>query len=213
MKIAPAAERNKAAILDVLKRELPKDGRVLEVASGTGQHVVHFAAALPALIWQPSDPDPSMLDSISAHVAASGLENVAAPVMLDARMETWPVKSADAIVCINLLHIAPWSAAEGLMRGAARLLDAGEPLVLYGPFAQGGSHTAPSNAEFDASLRQRNPEWGVRDLDDVTALADRHGFTLEQVIAMPANNQTVVYRPSGSLRSLSAPQTVRLNSL
>lgn len=194
MRIAPAAERNKAPILGVLKRELPPDGLVLEVASGTGQHVVHFAAALPGLSWQPSDCDESMRNSIAAHVSASGLENVAAPIMLDVRMETWPVSRADAIVCINMLHIAPWSAAEGLMRGAARLLDASGPLILYGPFAQGGRHSAPSNAEFDASLRQRNAEWGVRDLDDVTALAQRHGFALEHVIAMPANNLALVFR-------------------
>ena len=194
MKIAAAAERNKAPILSVLKQALPNDGLVLEVASGSGQHVVHFAAALTGLIWQPSDCDESLLRSIAAHVSASGLENVAPPIMLDVRMEAWPVSRADAILCINMIHIAPWSAAEGVIRGAARLLKHGQPLIIYGPFSQGGCHTAPSNAEFDANLRRRNAEWGVRDLDDVTALAEGHGFTLEQVIAMPANNLTVVFR-------------------
>lgn len=197
MKNAPAADRNKDPILAVLQQVLPGDGLVLEVASGTGQHVAHFAAALTGLIWQPSDSDEAMHESIAAHVSASGLENVAAPIFLDARMETWPVSGADAILCINMLHIAPWSAAEGLVRGAARLLENGKPLILYGPYTQGGRHTAPSNAEFDINLRRREAEWGVRDLDDVTALAQGHGFTLEQVVAMPANNLTVVFRAGG----------------
>ena len=194
MKNAPAADRNKDAILGVLQQVLPDDGLVLEVASGTGQHVAHFAAALTGLIWQPSDSDESMLESIAAYVSARGLENVSAPILLDARMESWPVRGADAILCINMLHIAPWSAAEGLMRGAARLLERGRPLVLYGPYTQGGCHSAPSNAEFDTNLRRREAEWGVRDLDDVTALAQGHGFMLEQVVAMPTNNLTLVFR-------------------
>jgi len=197
MKNAPAADRNKDAILGVLHQVLPSDGLVLEVASGTGQHVAHFAAALKGLHWQPSDPDESMHESIEAHVSASGLKNVAAPFLLDTRMDAWPVRSADAILCINMLHIAPWSAAQGLMRGAARLLAGSKPLILYGPYMRSGRHTAPSNAEFDANLRQRNAEWGVRDLDEVTVLAQGHGFTLEQVIAMPANNLTVVFRAAG----------------
>jgi SAM-dependent methyltransferase len=193
MRQAPAAERNKAAILDVLAQVLPQHGLVLEVASGTGQHVVHFAGALPALSWQPSDPDPAMRASIADYVAASGLPNVAAPLALDTRAPHWPLERADAIVCSNMIHIAPWSAAEGLVRGAARLLGAGAPLVLYGPFQRAGRHTAPSNAAFDESLRQRDPEWGVRDLDDVEALAQEQGFGLDQVVAMPANNLTAVF--------------------
>lgn len=194
MRQAPAADRNKDAILDVLRQVLPDRGLVLEVASGTGQHAVHFAAALPALSWQPSDPDPVNRESIAAYVSASGLENAAAPIALDARDPSWPIDVADAVVCINMIHIAPWAAAEGLVRGAAGLLDEGNPLVLYGPFMRGGRHTAPSNAEFDASLKSRDAEWGVRDLDDVTALAQRHGFDLERVFAMPANNLMVVFR-------------------
>ena len=194
MKHAPAAERNKAPILDVLIQELPEHGQVLEIASGTGQHVAHFAAALPALSWQPSDPDASTLESIEAHVQAARVNNVSNPVVLDAREARWPVEHADAIVCINMIHIAPWSAAAGLMRGAAALLDTGAPLVLYGPYKRGGEHTASSNADFDASLKMRDPEWGVRDLDDVAELARQHGFELERVVEMPANNLTVVFR-------------------
>ena len=194
MRQAPAADRNKDAILDVLRQVLPDRGLVLEIASGTGQHAVHFAAALPALSWQPSDPDPVNRDSIAAYVLASGLENAAAPIALDARDPNWPIDSADAVLCINMIHIAPWAASEGLVRGAAGLLGEGMPLVLYGPFMRGGRHTAPSNAAFDASLKRRDAEWGVRDLDEVTALAQFHGFELEQVVAMPANNLTVVFR-------------------
>jgi hypothetical protein len=178
----------------VLRQVLPERGLVLEIASGTGQHAVHFAGALPALSWQPSDPDASNRESIAAYIAASGLENLAVPLDLDARNASWPIDRADAIVCINMIHIAPWSAAEGLVRGAAGLLGEGAPLVLYGPFMQGGRHTAPSNADFDASLKQRDSEWGVRDLDDVAELARDQRFALERVIAMPANNLTVVFR-------------------
>jgi hypothetical protein len=194
MRQAPAAERNKDAILDVLTQVLPERGLVLEIASGTGQHAVHFAAALTASSWQPSDPDPANRDSIAAYVSASGLKNVAAPIALDARDPNWPIDHADAVVCINMIHIAPWSAAEGLVRGAAGLLGAGKPFVLYGPFMRGGRHTSPSNADFDVSLKRRDSQWGVRDLDDVTALAQSNGFELERVVAMPANNLTVVYR-------------------
>ena len=194
MRQAPAAERNKDPILDVLRQVLPERGLVLEIASGTGQHAVHFAAALPALSWQPSDPDPANRESIAAYVSMSGLANVAAPLALDAREPNWPIDRADAVVCINMIHIAPWAAAEGLVRGAADLLGEGKPLVLYGPFTRGGRHTAPSNADFDASLKRRDAEWGVRDLDDVTALAQHHGLELERVVAMPANNLTVVFR-------------------
>ena len=192
LKSAPA-ERNKQPILEVLERVLPRTGVVLEIASGTGQHVVHFARAMPALTWQPSDPDAAMRESIAAHISASGLDNVLAPVALDSRDQPWPCDRAQAIVCINMIHIAPWPAAEGLMHGAAGLLAAGAPLVLYGPFRQGGRHTAPSNEAFDDSLRQRDPDWGVRDLDDVTALARQHGFEPGPVVSMPANNLTVTF--------------------
>ncbi|WP_029010801.1 DUF938 domain-containing protein [Azospirillum halopraeferens] len=191
---APAAERNRDPILAILVRVLPPAGHVLEVAGGTGQHVVHFAAALPALIWQPSDPDEGARASIAARVADSGLANLRPPVALDATAAPWPVERADAVVCINMIHIAPWAATLGLMAGAARILPPGGPLVLYGPYARGGRHTAPSNAAFDADLRARNPAWGVRDLDDVTAAAAAAGLDPADVVEMPANNLTVVFR-------------------
>ena len=178
----------------MLRRALPGRGTVLEIASGSGEHAVHFAAALPQLIWQPSDPDPQARDSIAAYRAAAQLPNLMPPLALDATSSTWPATQADAMVSINMIHIAPWAAAEGLMAGAERLLPKGGVLFLYGPFREHGQHTAPSNAAFDESLRARNREWGVRDLDAVAALASRHGFALEERVAMPANNLSVVFR-------------------
>src|SRR5262245_50914829 len=191
---SPASARNRDPILAVLRRVLPERGVVLEIASGSGEHAVHFAAALPGLTWQPSDPDPQARDSVAAYRAAAQLPNLLPPLALDAASPTWPVTQADAMVSINMIHIAPWAAAEGLMAGAGRLLPAGGVLFLYGPFREHGRHTAPSNAAFDESLRARNREWGVRDLDEVAALANRHGFALEERIAMPANNLSVVFR-------------------
>jgi SAM-dependent methyltransferase len=189
---APATERNRAPILEVLRRVLPASGTVLEVASGSGQHAVFFAEALPHLIWQPSDPDPELRASIAAWRAQTALPNLRAPLALDATSDDWPMERADAILCINMIHIAPWTAALGLFRGAARLLSPGAPLLLYGPFKRDGRHTAPSNAAFDASLRQRDPAWGVRDLAEVEAAAT--GFILAETIEMPANNLTLLLR-------------------
>lgn len=191
---APAAERNKDPILEVLRAVLPDSGLVLEIASGTGQHVVHFAAALPGLVWQPSDPDAAARASVAGHVAAAGLANVRPPLALDAAAADWPLDAAAAVICSNMIHIAPWAACEGLIAGAGRVLPSGGPLVLYGPFRHGGVHTAPSNAAFDASLRARDPRWGVRDLDDVARLAGPRGLVLEEVVAMPANNLSVIFR-------------------
>ena len=191
---APATLRNGAAILDVLAKVLPVEGEVLEVASGSGEHAVRFAGALPGLRWQPSDPDPRALQSIAAHARRAGLPNLLPPVLLDARAEAWPVARAGAIVCINMIHIAPWSAAEGLMAGARRVLPDRGVLVLYGPFRIGGAHTAPSNAQFDESLRARDPAWGVRDLEAVLALGAGHGLHRSRQVAMPANNLVVVLR-------------------
>jgi SAM-dependent methyltransferase len=191
---APSAERNREPILAVLERVLPATGTVLEIASGTGQHAVHFAAALPQLVWQPSDPDEAARASVAAWTAASGLANVRAPLALDVRDASWGIASADAIVCINMIHISPWASAQALIGGAGRLLGSGGVLFLYGPYRRGGAHTAPSNAAFDEQLRHRDPAWGVRDLEDVAALADAAGFDHEETVAMPANNFSVVFR-------------------
>jgi Protein of unknown function (DUF938) len=179
-------------ILAVLKRVLPAAGTVLEIASGTGQHVVHFAAALPHLDFQPSDADPGCRASITAWIAETGLDNVAPPLDIDARTADWGVTAADAVICANMIHIAPWACAEGLVAGAARLLSAGGPLAIYGPFKRGGAHTAPSNEAFDAALRAHDPAWGVRDLEAVLALGEAHGLVLDEVVEMPANNLTLV---------------------
>jgi SAM-dependent methyltransferase len=194
---APAADRNKEPILAVLRRVLPQTGLVCEIASGTGQHVAHFAAALPHLTWQPSEPDARLHASIAAWIAYTGLTNVRSPVRLDVCADEWPLDSADAILCINMIHIAPWDATLALMRGAARLLGVGGVLFLYGPYRRDGAHTAPSNEAFDASLRASDPAWGVRDMEAVVAVAGEHGFVLSDVVAMPANNFSVVFSRVG----------------
>jgi hypothetical protein len=194
---APATQRNRDPILAVLREVLPPRAtllRVLEVASGSGEHALFFAEHLPQVAWQPSDADEDARASIDAYRAEHALPNLAPALALDATSDAWPDVPADTIVCINMIHIAPFAACEGLFRGAARLLAPGAPLVLYGPFRFGGGFTAPSNAEFDASLRARDPRWGVRDLDEVTAVAEKHGFARERVVAMPANNHTIVFR-------------------
>jgi SAM-dependent methyltransferase len=192
--IAPAAERNKDPILAVLRRVLPTRGLVLEIASGTGQHVLHFAEKLPNLEWQPSDPDAEMRASIAARIAAAGLPNLRPPLPLDAASQPWPIDSAGAVICINMIHIAPWEAATGLMAGVARLLGPKGVLVLYGPFRRNGEHTAPSNEAFDADLRRRNQKWGVRDLEAVEEVARLNGLPRDEVVEMPANNLAVVFR-------------------
>lgn len=191
---APHVARNAGPIADVLRDVLPEGGLVLEVASGTGEHVLHFARAFPRLLWQPSDPESAALRSIESWRAEAGLPNVLPAMALDARAAAWPVAAADAILCINMIHISPWAATAGLMRGAGRLLGPGAPLYLYGPYRQAGLETAPSNAAFDASLRARDPEWGLRDLEDVVTEAEGHGFQLDRVVPMPANNLSVVLR-------------------
>lgn len=202
---APAAARNRGPILDVLRQVLPPQGTVLEVASGTGEHVVHFAQQLPGLEFQPSDPDPQARASVDAWVRVLRLANVRPAIALHADAAEWPFAGADAVLCINMIHIAPWSATEGLIRGAARALAvrphaapmsaaAGGLLFLYGPFRRRGHATAAGNEAFDAELRRQNPAWGVRDLDAVTELALSAGFSAPAVHAMPANNLSVVFQ-------------------
>jgi hypothetical protein len=190
-RFAPATERNRTAILEVLRRVLPPSGLVLEVASGTGEHCAFFAAALPALDWQPSDPDAESRASVDAWCGR--LPNVRAALALDAAGD-WPVARAEAVLCVNMVHIAPWEATVGLMRGAGRVLGAGAPLVLYGPYRRDGVATAESNEDFDRSLRARDARWGLRRLEEVAAEAARNGFGAPEVVEMPANNVTVVFR-------------------
>jgi SAM-dependent methyltransferase len=190
---APATERNCDAIAAVLRGVLPPHGLVLEVASGTGEHAAYFARQFPALTWQPSDPDPDALNSIAAWAADAGLPNLREPVQLDAA-GTWPITQANAVLCINMVHISPWAATLGLLDGAARLLPSGAPLYLYGPYRREGVPTAPSNEAFDRSLKDRNPEWGVRNLEDVAAEAERRSLRLDRLVEMPANNLSVVFR-------------------
>lgn len=192
-RIAPAAERNRQPILEVLAQILPDSGLVLEIASGTGTHAAYFAEYLPTLDWQPSDPSPDALDSIASWVSETRRDNLYAPLSLDVRARPWPVEQADAVLCINMIHIAPWESAVALFEGAADVLDVGRPLVTYGPYRMHGAHTAPSNEAFDANLRSRNPAWGVRDIDELTELAQKTGFRLDKRFEMPANNMTLVW--------------------
>ena len=188
---APAAARNRDPILDVLRPHLPAHGLVLEVASGTGEHTAHFAEALPGATFQPSDPDPGARASIDAW--AADLANVRPALALDAAAEDWPIAHADAILCINMIHIAPWQAAIGLIRGAARVLPPNGTLFLYGPYFRPGVDSAPGNIAFDRDLRARNPAWGLRDLDAVAMLAAQHGFSPPHIVEMPANNLSLVF--------------------
>jgi hypothetical protein len=190
--VSEAADRNREPILAVLRRVLPPRGNVLEIASGSGQHAVHFARHLPALTWQPSDVDPRAVDSIRAWAAEAALPNLLPPVWLDVRTESWPVDRAAAILSINLLHISEWSCCEALFRGASRTVAADGIVFLYGPYRMRDRPTAPSNERFDESLRQRNPDWGLRWLEDVGEVAQRFGFGIDERVEMPANNVSVV---------------------
>jgi len=190
---AAATQRNREPILEVLRRILPSAGTVLEIASGSGEHAVHFAARLPHLTWQPSDPDAVARDSIAAWCDEVKAPNLLPPLPIDVRRHPWPIASADAVVCINMIHIAPWTTCEALLRGAATLLAPGGPLYLYGPFLIDGRFTAPSNAAFDRELRRHDPEWGVRDLAEVRAAARGHGFRFVERVDMPANNFSVLF--------------------
>ncbi|OYD93117.1 SAM-dependent methyltransferase [Nostoc sp. 'Peltigera membranacea cyanobiont' 210A] len=206
-KYAPATERNREAILEVLLQVLPESGTILEIASGTGEHAVFFASRLKDYLWLPTDVNPQSRASIISWTEHNLCDNVYAPLELDAKEPVWPVENGGfdwlntkpivAIVNINMIHISPWSACLGLMAGAGRILKAGGILYLYGPFKQGGEHTAASNAAFDEYLRTENPEWGVRNLDDVIAVASAQNLILQQIYQMPANNLSVVFQRSG----------------
>jgi len=191
---APATLRNREPLAEVLGAQLPETGLVLEVASGTGEHAAYFARRFPALVWQPSDPDAQSLASIRAWCEEEGLANLLAPLALDAASGHWPVERADAILCVNMVHISPWDATRGLFAGAARMLARGAPLILYGPYWEADVETAPSNLAFDESLKARNPQWGLRDLAAMDRLGDETGFARTRRVAMPANNLTLVYR-------------------
>ena len=192
---SPSSARNREPLLAVLRRWLPGSGTVLEVASGLGEHAAWFAAALPGVIWQPTDRSEEALEILRARGEVSGLANLAPPLVLNAAApDDWPLDRADAIVCINMVHISPWAATQGLMAGAAKVLPAGAPLILYGPYIQADVETAPSNLAFDADLRRRDPAWGLRDLADVEALAADHGLVLAERVAMPANNLCLLFR-------------------
>jgi SAM-dependent methyltransferase len=192
---SPASARNREPLLDVLRRWLPASGWVLEVASGLGEHAAWFAEALPSVTWQPTDRSEAALEILRARRAAAGLANLAPPLVLDAaEPDGWPLDRADAVVCINMVHISPWAATQGLMAGAARVLPTGGPLILYGPYVEAGVETAPSNLAFDADLKRRDPAWGLRDLADVQALAAEHSLTLAERVAMPANNLCLLFR-------------------
>lgn len=191
---APSALRNRAAIADVLARELPARGLVLEIASGSGEHADYFARRFPALNWQPSDPDPVARASIAAWRNAAGLANLHPPLDLDAAAGTWPLTRAEAVLCSNMTHISPWAATLGLLDGAARLLPPGGPLLLYGPFFEEGVEPSPGNCAFDADLRARDPRFGLRWAEAVDAAAAERGLVAAGRHAMPANNRVLVYR-------------------
>jgi hypothetical protein len=179
-------------IAETLMNVLPAQGLVLEIASGTGEHAVHFAQLFPAITWQPSDPDPIAIASINAWRGDCAVANVRSAMLLDASAD-WPIAHADAVVCINMAHISPWAATVGLLRNAARILPQSAPLFIYGPFRQHDVPLAEGNATFDAALRQQNVEWGLRYVEDITKEARDVGLTLDQIIPMPSNNLSLIF--------------------
>jgi uncharacterized protein DUF938 len=191
---APAALRNREPIAQVLEAWLPASGLVLEIASGTGEHVVHFAERFPGLEWQPSDVHPDALASIAGLRELAGLANVRPPLVLDSASRDWPIERADALLSINMVHISPWASAIGLIEGAARLLAQGAPLILYGPWLADDGPIAASNLAFDSDLKRRDPEWGLRRVEDFAAAAGERGLSLAETRAMPANNLMLLLR-------------------
>lgn len=197
-KYAPATERNREPILEVLKRVLPPQGNILEIASGTGEHAIFFASRLAPCLWIPSDRDPLLRDSITAWKESREIDNLTAPLAINASESQWVIETTEikinAIVNINMIHISPWESCLGLMAGAGRILSSRGILYLYGPYKRGGKHTAPSNASFDLSLRGSNSSWGVRNLEDVVEVAKAAGLALQEIVAMPANNLSVIFQ-------------------
>ena len=191
---APAALRNREPITEVLEQWLPEQGLVLEIASGTGEHAVYFADRFPELEWQPSDVHPDALSSITVWTDAAAMANLRSPLTIDAASDVWPIEHADAVLSINMVHISPWPSALGLIDGASRLLGSGAPLILYGPWLTDDIPTVPSNLAFDADLKRRNPAWGLRRIEEFAAAAGPHGFALEAVRPMPANNMMLLLR-------------------
>jgi len=194
LRSAPAALRNREPIAEVLAQWLPASGLVVEIASGSGEHAVHFAERFPALDWQPSDVHPDALASIGAWRSQARLPNLRPPLVLDAASADWPIDRADALLSINMVHISPWASALGLVAGAERLLAPGAPLILYGPWLTDDVPTAPSNLDFDADLRRRDPQWGLRRVGDFAAEAAKRGLTLVETRPMPANNMMLLFR-------------------
>ena len=192
-KSAPAVQRNRDPIYDVLKRVLPPQGDVLEIAAGSGEHAAYFAPKFPGLTWQPTDPNPDQVASIDAWGAETASVNLLPALTLDVLNQPWPVTRADAVICINMIHISPWACTLALLDGAAKVLPGGGALYLYGPYRVDGQHTAPSNVDFDGWLKAQNPEWGVRELGDVTMEAEARGFALDETVDMPANNFSVIF--------------------
>ena len=197
---APAVSRNRDPIVEVLKEWLPESGLILEIASGTGEHVVYFANRFPHLEWQPSDIHPDALRSIAAWRAEAEFKNVREPIIVDASSSDWPIEHADAVLSINMVHISPWKSALGLIHGAARILDPGAPLILYGPWLKDDVPTAPSNLDFDQDLKSRDPEWGLRRVEDFASAAAERGLMLDETREMPANNLMLLFSPKWTNR-------------
>ena len=191
---SPAAERNKTPILEVLQKVLPDNGLVLEIASGSGQHLFHFAKALPQLTWQPSEFKSELNQWIQSQLDQHSWPNIKAPLQLDVMQSPWPVDYADAVININMIHITPWTATEALFAGAGRILTSNGILFCYGPYRRFGGHTAPSNQAFDQQLRAQNPDWGIRDIEELEILANEAQLKLVEIIDMPSNNFSLIFR-------------------
>jgi len=191
---APAAQRNRDLIADVLAKTIRPDGLILELASGSGEHCLRFAERFPGAVLQPSDPSPRARASIDAWAQSSGLTNIRPALDLDASLAAWPLESADAMICINMIHIAPWEATLGLFKGAATYLTHAGTLFTYGPYMRDGAHTSDGNRSFDADLRAENPRWGIRSIEALTEVAQDNGISAPEIVAMPSNNFCLIFK-------------------